>query len=338
MAESRESSEAVHPAVNDQGDQGDGGTASGSSMHFGGGVTSRLTWTRSDSFPPSCIRILRFRVTLPNKRAAFIAAHWAPSSCTSPTRSAATGSSGVWRRRPNDQVLAPARVLDRLIRAELFEQVLQARYVGTKRYSLEGLAVLIPLLDAILERAAERGAEQMVLAMSHRGRLNVMVHIVGRPAAEIFADFEDVDPRSVLGSGDVKYHVGRHRTISHQQRTQRRSASGLESESSGSGRSGGDGPRPCQAGAHGRQGGRSAFCRRASRRCRLCGPGYLGGDAQSGRVCPPTPSAAQFTSSSTICWASRRRQRSCIPRASPPIWRSASPFPFFTSTEKIRAR
>ena len=101
-----------------------------------------------------------------------------------------------------------ARILDRLIRAEVFEQVLQTRYLGTKRYSLEGNAALIPLLDAILETAAEHNAGQAMLAMSHRGRLNVMVHIVGRNAAEIFAKFEDVDPRSVLGSGDVKYHIG----------------------------------------------------------------------------------------------------------------------------------
>jgi 2-oxoglutarate dehydrogenase E1 component len=100
------------------------------------------------------------------------------------------------------------RILERLLRAELFEQTLQARFVGTKRYSLEGLAVLIPLLDRVVEAAAASGAEQMVIAMSHRGRLNVMVHIVGRPPSEIFADFEDVDPRSVLGGGDVKYHVG----------------------------------------------------------------------------------------------------------------------------------
>ena len=99
-------------------------------------------------------------------------------------------------------------ILERLIRAELFEQTLQARFVGTKRYSLEGLAVVIPLLDHIVETGAALGAEQLVLAMSHRGRLNVMVHIVGRPPAEIFTDFEDVDPRSVLGGGDVKYHVG----------------------------------------------------------------------------------------------------------------------------------
>jgi 2-oxoglutarate dehydrogenase E1 component len=101
-----------------------------------------------------------------------------------------------------------ARILEWLVRAEIFEQVLQTRYLGTKRYSLEGEAALLPLLDAILEASSERGAVQAVLSMSHRGRLNVMVHIVGRAAAEVFARFEDVDPRSVLGGGDVKYHLG----------------------------------------------------------------------------------------------------------------------------------
>ncbi|HWG59889.1 MAG TPA: 2-oxoglutarate dehydrogenase E1 component [Candidatus Acidoferrales bacterium] len=100
------------------------------------------------------------------------------------------------------------RILDLLVRAEVFEQVLQTRYLGTKRYSLEGEAGLLPLLDAILGAAAEHGAQQAVLAMSHRGRLNVMLHIVGRNPAEIFARFEDVSPRSVLGGGDVKYHMG----------------------------------------------------------------------------------------------------------------------------------
>jgi 2-oxoglutarate dehydrogenase E1 component len=100
------------------------------------------------------------------------------------------------------------RILEWLVRAEIFEQVLQTRYLGTKRYSLEGEAALLPLLDAILNSAAEQGAVQAVLAMSHRGRLNVMVHVVGRGAAEVFARFEDVDPRSVLGGGDVKYHMG----------------------------------------------------------------------------------------------------------------------------------
>ena len=104
---------------------------------------------------------------------------------------------------PNQQ-----RILERLMRADLFEQVMQSRYLGSKRFSLEGLTVLIPLLDELLEGAAERGAEQAILGMSHRGRLNVITHIVGRAPSEIFANFEDVDPRSVLGGGDVKYHLG----------------------------------------------------------------------------------------------------------------------------------
>ncbi len=101
-----------------------------------------------------------------------------------------------------------ARILELLIRAEVFEHVLQTRYLGTKRFSLEGETALLPLLDSILSAAAEYGAEKAMLAMSHRGRLNVMVHTVGRDPAELFAHFEDVDPRSVLGSGDVKYHMG----------------------------------------------------------------------------------------------------------------------------------
>ena len=100
------------------------------------------------------------------------------------------------------------RILERLARSELFEHVIQARYLGTKRFSLEGLCGLIPFLDELLEAAIERGAIQGVVGMSHRGRLNIMLNIVGRDPAEIFAGFEDVDPRSVLGSGDVKYHMG----------------------------------------------------------------------------------------------------------------------------------
>src|SRR2546427_5013695 len=104
--------------------------------------------------------------------------------------------------------ITPQRILERLVRADLFEQVLQARYLGSKRFSLEGVTALIPLLDAILETAGEYGAVESVMGMSHRGRLNVMVHTACKPVHEVVAGFEDVDPRSVLGAGDVKYHVG----------------------------------------------------------------------------------------------------------------------------------
>jgi 2-oxoglutarate dehydrogenase E1 component len=100
------------------------------------------------------------------------------------------------------------RVLDRLIAADVLEDVLHARYPGTKRFSLEGATALIPLLDELLTCAANDGAREVMLGMSHRGRLNVMVHTVGKDAGDIFAGFEDTDPRSVLGGGDVKYHQG----------------------------------------------------------------------------------------------------------------------------------
>ncbi len=99
-------------------------------------------------------------------------------------------------------------ILERLIRADLFEHMLQSRYLGTKRFSLEGITAAIPLLDELLEGAAAHDAEEAVIGMSHRGRLNVILHIASRPAEELFAGFEDVDPRSVLGGGDVKYHIG----------------------------------------------------------------------------------------------------------------------------------
>ncbi len=99
-------------------------------------------------------------------------------------------------------------IMERLIRAEMFEQVLQQRYLGNKRFSLEGNTSLIPLLDEVIETSGERGAKELVLGMSHRGRLTVLLLIAGRPAEELFVGFEDVDPRSVLGGGDVKYHLG----------------------------------------------------------------------------------------------------------------------------------
>jgi len=100
------------------------------------------------------------------------------------------------------------KILARLIRADLFEQVLQSRYLGSKRFSLEGNTSLIPMLDSILDAAGDLGGSDSIVAMSHRGRLNVMTHIACKTPHEVVAGFEDVDPRSVLGAGDVKYHVG----------------------------------------------------------------------------------------------------------------------------------
>ena len=102
----------------------------------------------------------------------------------------------------------PRRILTGLIRADIFEQVIQQRYLGTKRFSLEGLTAVIPFLDQLFTTAADAGVTRSVFAMSHRGRLNVMVNTVGRGSHEIFSKFEDVDPRSTMGGGDVKYHMG----------------------------------------------------------------------------------------------------------------------------------
>ena len=113
--------------------------------------------------------------------------------------------------RPSDAAkttIEPKRILTDLIRADIFEGVIQQRYLGTKRFSLEGLTVLIPFLDQLYTTAADAGVTRSVFAMSHRGRLNVMVNTVGRESHEIFSKFEDVDPRSTMGGGDVKYHMG----------------------------------------------------------------------------------------------------------------------------------
>src|SRR5215469_15537068 len=109
---------------------------------------------------------------------------------------------------PGPGLIDQKRILSNLIHADLFEQVIQQRYLGTKRFSLEGLTVLIPFLDQLFTTAAECGVTRSVFAMSHRGRLNVMVNTVGRKPKEIFSKFEDVNPETTMGGGDVKYHMG----------------------------------------------------------------------------------------------------------------------------------
>ena len=99
-------------------------------------------------------------------------------------------------------------VLKRILESETFEKFLHTRYVGSKRFSLEGTNALIPLLDTVIELAVANGTEHIMLAMAHRGRLNVMHHIAGTLTETIIAAFEDVDPKSMLGRDDVKYHKG----------------------------------------------------------------------------------------------------------------------------------
>jgi 2-oxoglutarate decarboxylase len=100
-------------------------------------------------------------------------------------------------------------VLDRLNAAEAFERFLHTRYVGQKRFGLEGAESTIVLLDTLLSEAARSGLDGAVIGMAHRGRLNVLANIVGKSYGEIFREFEgDLDPETVQGSGDVKYHKG----------------------------------------------------------------------------------------------------------------------------------
>ncbi|MCE0765233.1 multifunctional oxoglutarate decarboxylase/oxoglutarate dehydrogenase thiamine pyrophosphate-binding subunit/dihydrolipoyllysine-residue succinyltransferase subunit [Pseudonocardia kujensis] len=100
-------------------------------------------------------------------------------------------------------------ILSKLNAAEAFETFLQTKYVGQKRFSLEGGETVIPLLDAVLDKAAENELDEVVIGMPHRGRLNVLANIVGKPISQIFREFEgNLDPGQAHGSGDVKYHLG----------------------------------------------------------------------------------------------------------------------------------
>jgi 2-oxoglutarate dehydrogenase E1 component len=100
-------------------------------------------------------------------------------------------------------------ILGRLNAAEAFETFLQTKFVGQKRFSLEGGESVIPLLDAVLRAASRRNMDEVVIGMAHRGRLNVLANIVGKSYAQIFREFEgNLDPRTAHGSGDVKYHLG----------------------------------------------------------------------------------------------------------------------------------
>jgi 2-oxoglutarate decarboxylase len=100
-------------------------------------------------------------------------------------------------------------ILSRLNAAEAFETFLQTKYVGQKRFSLEGAESQIPLMDAAIDQCAEHGLDEVVIAMPHRGRLNVLANIVGKPYSQIFSEFEgNLNPSQAHGSGDVKYHLG----------------------------------------------------------------------------------------------------------------------------------
>lgn len=100
------------------------------------------------------------------------------------------------------------RILSVLISAEGFEHFLHTKFIGHKRFSLEGAETLIPILDVLLDDMADHGTAKAVIGMAHRGRLNVLANTIGMPLVKILSEFEGNDPDSIQGSGDVKYHLG----------------------------------------------------------------------------------------------------------------------------------
>jgi 2-oxoglutarate dehydrogenase E1 component len=113
------------------------------------------------------------------------------------------------RNRPRFRPEERVRILEKLMMADAFEQFLHVKYVGQKRFSLEGGATLIPMLETLIEGCAALGVEQLIIGMPHRGRLNVLANVIGKPLEMIFGEFEASAARpETIGHGDVKYHLG----------------------------------------------------------------------------------------------------------------------------------
>ena len=110
--------------------------------------------------------------------------------------------------QPNFNKEEKTQILKKLNEAVSFESFLHTKYVGQKRFSLEGNESLIPALDALIENAADKGVDQFVLGMAHRGRLNVLTNIFGKPVKDIFSEFDGKDYAQDIFDGDVKYHLG----------------------------------------------------------------------------------------------------------------------------------
>ena len=105
------------------------------------------------------------------------------------------------------------RILTKLTDAVVFEDFIQKKYVGVKSFSLQGAESLIPLLDLAVEKAGEQGVDEIVFGMAHRGRLNVLANVIGKPPRQIFREFDDADAERYIGRGDVKYHLGYSRDL-----------------------------------------------------------------------------------------------------------------------------
>jgi 2-oxoglutarate dehydrogenase E1 component len=101
------------------------------------------------------------------------------------------------------------RILEKLNQGVIFEKFLHTKYIGQKRFSLEGGETTIAALDTIIDVGVEHGVQEVVIGMAHRGRLNVLANILGKTYEQIFSEFEGTSiPDQTMGSGDVKYHLG----------------------------------------------------------------------------------------------------------------------------------
>ena len=114
------------------------------------------------------------------------------------------GPSQSLRLSRDDQI----RILTKLTDAEIFEQFIHRKFLGAKRFSLEGGESLIPLLDQAIEESGRQDIDEIVIGMAHRGRLNVLANVMDKSARQIFREFDDNDPERMMGTGDVKYHLG----------------------------------------------------------------------------------------------------------------------------------
>jgi 2-oxoglutarate dehydrogenase E1 component len=113
-----------------------------------------------------------------------------------------------FRAVPNYDAAVKRRILQKLTEAETLEKYLHTRYVGQKRFSLEGGESLIPVVDEIIQRAGAKGVQEMVIGMAHRGRLNVLVNVLGKMPSDLFSEFEGKHHLDYSSTGDVKYHNG----------------------------------------------------------------------------------------------------------------------------------
>ena len=162
------------------------------------------------------------------------------------------------RARPSFSVAEKRRILERLTAAEGLEKYLHTRYVGQKRFSLEGGESLIVLLDELVRYGASKKVRSVVMGMAHRGRLNVLVNVVGKPLHALFDEFDGKDAEN-LPDGDVKYHKGFSSVIA-DERWPRRCRACIQSLASGNRESSRAGHGARQGGGYRRRETRVACC------------------------------------------------------------------------------